>query len=76
MDDVWITNPLTHRKIKVGGRIYRLLMRTNILPKENKKEDEKVKEENPEKDKEVKPRYILINPTEESDDTDEEENNT
>ena len=79
-DDLWITNPLTLRKIKIGGRIHRLLMKTNVLKPKEKKEDVEIKEENPEKDKEVKPRYILIKPTEENYDSDEsddeEENNT
>ncbi len=77
-DDLWITNPLTLRKIKIGGRIHRLLMKTNVLKPKVKIVDEETKEENPEKDKEVKPRYILIKPTEENDDSDDidEENNT
>ncbi len=37
MQQEWITNPLTNRKIKVNGRQYKSLMRAGIIKTEEKK---------------------------------------
>ena len=34
MSDLWITNPLTNRKIKKDGRVYKSLVRANIIKTE------------------------------------------
>ena len=62
MNDIWMSNPLTIRKIKKNGRVYKSLVRANVIKLEDVEKQPiiELQQQEEKEDNQKKPKYELI----------------